>query len=884
MRTITRYILLTLVILCNASLYAQTTIQGRITYEKDEPASYISVLLRQLPDSTITDYGYSDDNGNYKLTYNGDAKKLLVSVSGMDVAPQDRQIDNRSQTLDFRVIEQAIELKEVVIQSTKIWGGKDTVNYLVSAFSDRNDIVIGDVLKKMPGINLDESGQISYQGKPINKFYIENMDMLQGRYGIATNNISAREVATVQVLENHQPIKALDNVRISDNAAINLRLKEGAKGTLSIMPQLGLGASPLLWDNELTGMYFARKHQNITTYKGNNAGNDLSRELRSFTTGNAFGNENMLAVTMSSPPAIDKSRYLFNNSNAATVNNLIKTKENSELNLNLIYLNDHENRRSNARTTYYIPGQDVLVIDEAMASATNTDRLEGEFRYNLNDVNNYLNNYLNVEGLWESNLGNIQAEEYLSQRLKKPSFRINNAFHWVKKTGSEKGFELSSNTGFKSAPQTLSVRPGQYPEIFNDGEQYAMLRQKARINSFYLNNRMTILSPLMTGNVRIDPNLEFNIESRNLDSDIFKQAADGHLTPYTAESMRNDLGWLKYTAGLGLNVKYYAVRNLKIDLSLPVYYHGIHLNNKIEANKNTISRTFFQPAVNLSYEFNPRLKLSGGYRLYNQLGDIQTLYTGYILENYRSLNHYDGNLMEAKGHGGNLSIAYKELISMLFAGVDINYNHLRRNMLYGQSFDGILSITSAIEQNNSIENISLSGRISKGFDWKNAVLGVEAAYGLYTSQQLRQSSLVDYKMNMLNITASLNGKPTSFLVFSYKGTWGRSTSRIGKGETSPAIRSLVNHASLDVHLPKGFSLNLNFEHYYNSASLGDKNLSFADLGIKYTWKRMDYRLTWNNIFDTDNYISAYYGDMNAYQHIYHIRPTNVMLKVRFKLK
>jgi hypothetical protein len=54
----------------------------------------------------------------------------------------------------------------------------------------------------MPGIEVSESGAIKFNGKAIKKFYVEDMDLLQGRYGLATNNINASDVATVQVLEH----------------------------------------------------------------------------------------------------------------------------------------------------------------------------------------------------------------------------------------------------------------------------------------------------------------------------------------------------------------------------------------------------------------------------------------------------------------------------------------------------------------------------------------------------------------------------------------------------------------------------------------------------------------------------------------------------------
>ena len=152
---------------------------------------------------------------------------------------------------------------------------------LASSFTDKKDLVIGDVLKKMPGIIVDKDGGITWQGKQISAFYIENMDLLRNRYGIATNNVAANDVATVQVLQHHQPVKALEGITDDENAAINLKLKDEAKGKLTFMVRLGIGGLPVQWENELAAMCFAKNWQNITTYKGNNSGVNLAPEINS---------------------------------------------------------------------------------------------------------------------------------------------------------------------------------------------------------------------------------------------------------------------------------------------------------------------------------------------------------------------------------------------------------------------------------------------------------------------------------------------------------------------------------------------------------------------------------------------------------------------------
>ena len=204
-------------------------------------------------------------------------------------------------------------------------------------------------------------------------------------------------------------------------------------------------------------------------------------------------------------------------------------------------------------------------------------------------------------------------------------------------------------------------------------------------------------------------------------------------------------------------------------------------------------------------------------------------------------------------------------------------------MMYGQNFKGILSITSAIKQPNSQQGVSMGGNINKGFDWKNTLVTLEANYGINSSEVLRQNKLVDYKAHGLNITGIVSGRPSSFLSFSTKGIWGRYDSKMDM-EKTPTIKSFVNQTSMDINLPKDITVNLNYEYYYNNTSMGDKHLSFTDLGLSYTWKRISYKLFWNNIFDTNQYVSAYYGDLNTYQQIYQIRPSNIMLRVSFKLR
>jgi hypothetical protein len=869
--------------------YAQSVIQGRIINSQSEPIEQASITLSNPAKNSLIDFKFSDKDGKYAFSYAGQADSLLIEVAGFNIGNNWRKIANVSQTVDFTVTEQALSIREVIVRAPKIWGGNDTINYSVGAFATESDVVIGDVMKKLPGITVAENGAISYQGKPINKFYIENLDLLQGRYGIATNNISAKDIATVQVMENHQPIRALEGVSGSDQAAINLKLKEGAKGVLTLMALLGGGvapdaeSTPLLWDNSLTAMYFTRVWQNISLYKGNNSGYDVAGELRSLTSGDYFGDNQMLSVRIPSSPSIKLGRYLFNNTHAGSFNNLSRNKKEDDLTVNITYTNDHQHRAGRSQTEYFMSEGESWALDEEITSVRNINRLEGGIRYESNKAQRYLNNNLIVTNAWDSNLGAVNTGgNVIEQRLNDPSFTITDQFNMIHNTDG-KGYSLNSSVGFKSSPQNLTVFNGLYSDIFNEGKEYSALKQRLNIQRGVWNTDASLLSVVSFAGIRVDSRANFNIEYNSLTSDIFTQKekeTDFELIPNP--EMRNDLEWFRFSGSLGVNLRY-THKRLQVQVGLPLSYSYIKLNNQSPpSSDDSYSLPFFQPSANIQYALSPNLELTGNLSLNNSTGNLQSLYTGYILQDYRNLNRFDGLLPQTRSHSASLSMRNKNLIDMLFWSWDVSYSRNRNNMLVEQHLDDILMVTSRIPQRNITESFNVSGTFSKGFDFKNTTVSLEANYGTYKSRQLRQSVPVDFDNVGMNVKGGVNSRPFSFVILSYQGSWGRTSSKIHGGQSFDPIHSYVNTLSLDVTLFKGLNLKAGYETYYNSAALGEKSLSFTDLSMDYKWKNKNITLTWSNIFNTRTFMTSYYSDINAYQSVYDIRPSAVMIKFWFK--
>ncbi len=113
---------------------------------------------------------------------------------------------------------------------------------------------------------------MKYQGEAINKLYIDGVDMLGDRYGLATENISPRDVKSVDVMENHQPKKVLRDIEFSDKAALNIRMDARVRNRWTGSAEVGAGFSPVLWSGSLFAMCMAKSYSVMQTVKSDNTG------------------------------------------------------------------------------------------------------------------------------------------------------------------------------------------------------------------------------------------------------------------------------------------------------------------------------------------------------------------------------------------------------------------------------------------------------------------------------------------------------------------------------------------------------------------------------------------------------------------------------------
>lgn len=222
-----RYFLL-LALLISIPAGAQIVISGNIRdAETNETVHNAIIKVLSITDyDNIISYTVSNKDGNYTLEFHTTEKDIVLEFSLLGYETSRLKIKTESRTVNHQLKFSSQLLKEVTIKAPPISSRNDTINYNVSAFISKSDRNVEDILRKLPGITVQQNGKIEYQGRPINKFYIEGLDMLEGKYSLATKNIAANQITSVQVYENHQPIRLLKGIDFSENAGLNIKLKD----------------------------------------------------------------------------------------------------------------------------------------------------------------------------------------------------------------------------------------------------------------------------------------------------------------------------------------------------------------------------------------------------------------------------------------------------------------------------------------------------------------------------------------------------------------------------------------------------------------------------------------------------------------------------------
>ncbi|MEG2470329.1 MAG: hypothetical protein RSA75_03510 [Bacteroidales bacterium] len=857
------------------TISAQTKISGIVTTTEGKAVEFANVIAQDVAKKGMYSFTTTNQNGEYSLVLNINQDSLAIVVTSLNLEATTKFITNKSQRLNFKVKEKILEIKETVVQATipAMRRGGDTLTYIAAKYIDANDIVVEDILKKLPGVDVEESGKIKYHGKEISKFYVEGLDMLGGRYAIASKNINAKDIHSINVYENHQHVKALKEISRPDAAAMNITLKEGAKGTWTGSILAGGGYKPGMWKGELSAMYFGKKMQSINTYKSNNTGDNVAREFSSQYDGAAVATS-IIGVQLPSLPPLDENLYLKNNIHALSSNFLFKLNESTQLKLNANYAHDYRESDGISRTIQNIAGAGPIVIDESIYAAMRSNRVNMDIKIENNKEKSYLDNTLYLNGDFNKDFGNVTSNgEQVQQDFKLPSLSARNNLRMIVPIAKKLSFNIRSDIAYNNQPTSLQIKPMLFPEIFGVAKADNAV-QTLNSSKFTTNN--SLFTSYRTGGWDFAVGVGFNAHIEDMNSQLYTS------TQSVADSMRNNINWQRYDLTVGPSISYKLNEDFFISAYVLADFMSLHSKDKVRNKTNKIHKIIASPSLRLNGRITHDLKYSYTASYLEFYGGLYDSYGGFIMTDYRNIATKDGELRHTKNQNYSASMNYSNALDLVFANIDASYWTANSNLTYAYNYDGALTYIESVATPNKSQGLILKAKVSKQFLSISTLFTLGGGWNRSWREIIRQGDMLNSRNDFFTTLFSFNTRFCKWLTMDYKIEYNRSENKVESLEKIAPINYIKQNGELLFDFGNGFTASLDCEHYYNGTLSPEfQNMVFLGAELRYKWKKITYSIEGRNLLGTDSYSSAFTSDITDYRYSYTLRPLGVIATVRF---
>lgn len=840
---------------------AQVNVSGIVVEEgSNEPLTGASVILRNA-EGKIKKYATSDAKGRFSIS-TPEIKGYTLDVSMMSFAKQTVKLDSVQLPVTIVMEASATMLKEVAVKADRIREQGDTITYTVGSFAQAQDRSIGDVLKRMPGIDVSNSGKIQYQGEDINKFYIEGSDLLGGKYGIATNGINHDDVGAVEVMENHQPMQVLSGISFSDKAAINLKLKNKAKATWTFHGDAGGGYSwqpeGAVWDGELFAMAVMPGFQNITTFKTNNIGEDLSASATDFfASRRETGLGQYVSVSLPGVPNLSRKRTLFNRSALVSTNSLWKVK-NGEFKAQVGYSFNRVTAQAANITTYFLESGD-RVITENRDGRDRSHSLSGKFIYEVNQKTTFINNTLSTNIDWDDMTLGVTGSLPNEQSAKMPDYYIANKFKMIKRFNGKHLVTFQSNNEWESLPQTLNVSL--------EGNN---IRQHIGDHAFYTHESAAYAFSIKGITVSLEGGVKGYLRSLNTELPDMPEEVP--------EETENVLNTNYFTVYATPKFEYW-VKRVNFTLNAPVSF-AHYTFDKALANR---SEVYFSPSLSMNWKPNNRFSMTlrgGTGRSPMNLNMIQP---GYIMTNYRTFKQGVDDFYNSTSQNVSASFAYKHTRRGVFANAMVlqSWSHLPYMM--AQQLDGDYIVYSYTDAKSDGQNLMAMGSIGKTLDFMRGSANVNGSFNRGESHLFSENNAVNSVSLGWSVGAKINGTPIKWLSFDYSIDFSDSQLKMN-GVKNSWLSGMENSLLINIMPHSKWEWHIMGEHYRNELTEGTyKNVFLLDTKLVYKLnKRIELSAMLNNIFNQRTYNYTTYSQLSSFESQRWLRGRELLLTISLR--
>lgn len=867
------FIILYIALAVHAS--AQVRVTGRVIDSQNKPVR--DVIVKMVSGTKTLTFTSTNAKGEYALEVKsapmGEVTLLFNHIS-YEKESERVTLKERVAKVDMLLTPKAVSLKEVTVRPDPLRQKGDTLSHNLASFLGKGDVTLEDGLKRLPGVDVSKNGGISYMGKPISQFNIEGMDLLGGKYNLATRNIPVDYVTNVEIVRNHHSRRVEKDVP-SNEVSMNIKLSNKAK--FKPFGQEEVGAGYMEDGNDklqallgLTGMMFTNKFQTTCSVKAGNykgfartdmydhfGGSDVSTCATSLFGGFDGG----------APP---QGQYLYQRNGMATVNGILRTDSFTTMKVNADYSYHRATHDISQRTTYLVNGGDYVTVSEQTSPMTKIHLPKLSVNYLKNADRVYLSETFVLKGKFEQNEGDVVANGSLvEQRRKTSTFEVGNEFFWMGRTEKGARRHVHANVSFKRTP-TLRL------SFVSDGNGYG---QTARSSTLSVNVGSSFQIPIGSSfrlNLPVSVSAMYDdLETERCGEFGIRNSGVGNLKSPPTD--RNDVRGWAFTPTLNPGFEIHS-KNRRFYLSAGI---GAALKG-LYYNKLNYTKPVLNPSMGIDYTFSANSKLSFSTGYTTSIGDMMTLLTEPMQVDYRSVRTSSGIIGES--NTWRTSGEWKWQLPMQYFTLSLAATHSegKQNTLTSQSVSGIDVSSTALLRDSHSRSTSFSVAASKNIPSLFAKLGANGRYSFGSDEQAVNESVVDTRTNSYALHGNATVTPVPWLELRYDINYGWSRSRYSEKSNTTTSRS--HSGAVHIFPIASLDLSLDYEHVRRQLTADQyKRMSLFNASAQYKRKRLVLRLELDNLLNQRRYAYTLFNGINTYTYDYTLCGRTVVLRATFKL-
>ncbi|MBR2233525.1 MAG: hypothetical protein IJ892_00470, partial [Prevotella sp.] len=588
-------------------------VYGRVVTEEGKANKPVSDVIVKVVSGTKTlAFTSTNAKGEYALELksapSGERLRVGEQSSGM-VSLQFNHLSYEKESkrlslkekvtkVDMVLTPKNISLKEVTVKPDPLRQRGDTLSYNLASFLRKGDVTLEDGLKNLPGISISDNGAISYMGKGISNFYIGGLDMLGGRYNLATKNIPAEYATQVDIMKHHKHRK-IDADEESDAVAINVKLSKKAQFKPFGQPEFGIGMreDKVLYAAGATGMMFTDNFQLLASAKYSNSGNFGLYDMVNHSGGDSFGSlaTDKLPAWGQALSTVGESVYRTNG--YGSLNAIQKIDSVRLVRVNADYTYERMNSSASSEA-FYFAGGDNIHISESVSPLAKAHRPMFSVKFENNASSHYFSDTFSAKAQFLTNEsptltlteGGNDAK-LNSQHRDATSINLHNNFWGTIRMGKKK-LSFTSNVDFIRTPEVLMLMN----EISQSGQSTQLNTRHSTSLQIKIGRKWKIDMP-----VDLTANYNF-IETKLVNpgfADQSQRMSGWKLVPSVNPSTSWTSADRKFYSSMGLNVKMLNLNYL----------------SQYDDKRTTMSEVFAEPHLSLRYTFSAtsELNFSSGF-------------------------------------------------------------------------------------------------------------------------------------------------------------------------------------------------------------------------------------------------------------------------------